>query len=489
MGVNKTVLRQTFGYSFVNYLGVAIGIVSNLFIYPNDREFLGIIRYIDSVALVLMPILLMGASQTLVNFFPNFTSAEKKNRFFNKILLFVLLNSLFIGALVFLLLQLFSDYLQQFVVIDYIFYSLALGFFLAFTDVFKKQATNYSSITVPSLLDRLLPKIFLPLIFLLFFSKIITQNQGVDYYIVGYVVIAIILGIYVFNLIRKRKIGITDKKVSPPYRRDILKYSLFAFLGSFGMLFAFRIDGLMIPNLLSMEANGSYSIGFVLASTLAIPAVGLFAIYGPMVSNWIKKGEYKLLQTKYKSVSKNLFAIGMLLYGCIFLGIADVVELLPTKDNLLASVPVMLILGVSMVVNMSTGFNTEIISYSKYYKFNIVAVFILLIVNIFLNLFFIKSLQLGIEGVAYATLISMILYNMGKLLFIYKKLQLFPFDADHLKLLLIFSVTGAVAFYVPTTQSFVADFFIKLILFLGVSVFFIYKLKIFPFFNTLRRYF
>ena len=50
----KEVSSQALKFSVINYIGAAIGIVSTLFIYPNDKEFLGIIRYIFDGAQILM---------------------------------------------------------------------------------------------------------------------------------------------------------------------------------------------------------------------------------------------------------------------------------------------------------------------------------------------------------------------------------------------------------------------------------------------------
>ena len=68
----------------------------------------------------------------------------------------------------------------------------------------------------------------------------------------------------------------------------ILTESFFSFLGSFGSILAFRIDAFMIPEFLSFEANGTFAIGMALATSLAIPAAGVFAIYAPKISAYLK---------------------------------------------------------------------------------------------------------------------------------------------------------------------------------------------------------
>jgi len=65
-------------YNFYNYLGAFIGILSNLFLYTTNQEFLGILRYTESLAFLIFPIILMGSSSSLINFSPNLRQENKK---------------------------------------------------------------------------------------------------------------------------------------------------------------------------------------------------------------------------------------------------------------------------------------------------------------------------------------------------------------------------------------------------------------------------
>jgi O-antigen/teichoic acid export membrane protein len=256
------------------------------------------------------------------------------------------------------------------------------------------------------------------------------------------------------------------------------RFSLFAFAGSLGSVFAFRIDSIMIPKFLSMEDNGTFSIGVTLASALAVPATGIFILYAPLISNYIKNNAIAELDLKYKEISKLLFFIGALLYSCIFLGIENLFLLLPTHENLMASVPVILILGFNVLVNMGTGFNGEIITYSKYYRFNLIAIGILIMLNISLNIIFIKVFHFGIEGVAVASLIAMLLFNFSKLLFIYQKFNILPFDKSYLKLIFIFSIVLIMSNYLPDFDNVLWNLIYKTVFCLLTNLMIIYKLKL-----------
>jgi O-antigen/teichoic acid export membrane protein len=157
--------------------------------------------------------------------------------------------------------------------------------------------------------------------------------------------------------------------------------------------------------------------------------------------------------------------------------------MLPTHENLMESVPIILILGLNVLINMGTGFNGEIITYSKFYKFNLIAIALLVILNIALNLVFILVFKLGIEAVAYASLISMVVFNLSKLWFIYMKFKLFPFDKSFLQLVIIFSSVLLICAFLPNFNNNFSNLVFKISICLLLNLFIIYKLKLVYSFN------
>ncbi len=469
---NKASQKQAFFFTIINYSGILIGIVSTLFIYPKNKEILGIVRYVEALAQILFPIMLLGASQSLINFYPKLDSKNQKHLFNYSVFSILIISGV---IMILLVLGSFFEYLKG---MKYIFFAFPIAVFLAFIELFKKQATIIQKIAAPTFFDNIIPKLALPILFILLLNYYISTTESLVFYVVSYGLIFILIGFYLFKYFKPQLSFKFDSLFEHIEKRDYFKYSMYAFAGSLGSVFAFRIDAVMIPKLISMEANGTFSIGVTLASALAVPATGIFALYAPIVSNLLKENNLKELNIKYKQIAKLLFFIGALFYSCIFLGIHDLFMLLPTHENLLASIPVILILGLNVLVNMGTGFNGEIITYSKYYKFNIYAILILVIINITLNLLFIKYFNFGIEGVAVASLISMVVFNLSKLIFIYKKTQLFPFDISYLKLVLILSTVLIIVYFLPNFTSVFWNLLYKISLCLTVNLLIIYKLKL-----------
>lgn len=468
----KASVKQIFLYSLINYLGTAIGIVSTVLIYPQDKELLGTIRYIDNISQLLFPIMVLGASHALIKFYPALDE-QKRRQLFNYSILSISIISLLVLAGVVLYTGMSSDKN------DYLFYfAFPIAVSLAFVELFRKQAQDLQKLAVPTLYEKIIPKIVLPLVFLLFLNHIIGAVESMLYYTLCYIVIFVLTAIYLFKHFKPGFNYRFKTLFGEISRRDYFRYSLYAFAGSLGSLLAFRIDGIVIFNLISEEANGTFTIGVSLASVLQIPAVGMFALYAPIVSNHLKLGNFDELNTKYKEVAKLLFFIGAILFSCIALGIDDLFHLMPTYDKIKDSIPIVMILGFSVLINMATGFNGEIITYSKYYRFNLITILLLIFLNVSLNLYFIYYTNLGIVGVAYASFLSMTLFNISKLVFIHKKFGLLPFDTNFGKLAFVFIVSGVAIYFLPDFDSHFINLVYKTGLSLVINITAIYKLRL-----------
>lgn len=464
-------MKQVVWFAIVNYLGTGIGIISSLLIYPKNYEFQGIVRYIDSISQLLFPLMVLGASQSLIKFYPALNEQRQK-QLFNYSVLSVSLVSIIVFAGV-LLYEGFGS--PEYRGLAYFAFPIAVA--LAFIELFKKQLQDLQKIAVPAMFEKIIPKLALPAAFLLLLYMGISRNEALWLYMSGFLLILLFTSMYLF---RRYKPGFNYRfktlfgEIS---RKEYFRYSLYSFAGSLGSLLAFRIDGIIIPQMMSMEDNGVFSNGAMLATTLQIPAIGMFALYAPIISGYLRNDNMADLNIKYKEIARLLFFIGAVLYGCIAIGIEDLFHLMPDYEKLKATIPIIEILGFSVLINMATGFNGEIITYSRYYRFNLVAVLLLIVLNVSLNFWFIGK-GYGIVGVACASFISMTLFNISKLVFIYKKFGLLPFDKKFFWMGSIFAVAGGVVYFVPSTPSHLITLIYKTGLYIIITGIAIYRLRL-----------
>lgn len=418
---------QAVWFAIINYVGVAIGMVSTLFIYPNDKDLLGVIRFIDGFAQILYPVMVLGASTALLNFQPRLSELLQRKLFSYSIISIVWMILFCAVATGFV--YMFGSMKNT----GYFIYGFGIAICLAFADLFRRQATNLQKLAVPTFYEKIIPKLSLPLVFVIILYASVPLNTGLLVYTVSFVLMLVLTGTYLFRFFKPvYTLNYEDLFREIP-KKQYYQYSLYAFCASLGSFFAFRIDSVMIPEFISNTANGDFNIGVNLANALMIPATGVFTLYSPVISEALKKNELGLLRVKYVEVAKNLFFIGIIMYGCVVLGMEDFFMLLPTADKLLPALPVLYILGANVILNMATGFNTEIIAYSRYYRFNLIAILLLAVLNVALNYYVLTRTGYGIEGVAWASFGSMCVFNLSKLLFIYRTFRLLPVNSAYLK--------------------------------------------------------
>ena len=461
--------KQALWFTLINYFGVLIGTVSTLFIYPYNLELFGIIGYIDGFAQILYPVMVLGASTALLNFQPKLNDLLQRKLFSYSMISIVWM--VFLCAIGVSVVYWFDRLENK----QYFIYGFFIAICLAYVDLFKRQATNLQKLSVPTFYEKIIPKISLPLAFVLILYYGFSQAQGLIFYTVSFAIMLLATGFYLFKYFKPvYTLNYKDLFQEIP-KKQYYQYSLYAFSASLGSFFAFRIDSLMIPEFISNAANGDFKLGVNLANTLMIPAAGVFALYSPLISESLKKNDLSVLKIKYADVSKNLFFIGILLYGCVLLGMNDFFKILPTADKLIPVLPILYILGGNVVLNMATGFNTEIIAYSKYYRFNLIAILILAVLNVGLNYYVLTQTNYGIIGVAWASFFAMMVFNLTKLWFIYRKFNILPINAHYIKTIASSFILLLIAYFLPLNVFGIFAFVVRCAFFAVAFMLLIYK--------------
>jgi O-antigen/teichoic acid export membrane protein len=85
-----------------------------------------------------------------------------------------------------------------------------------------------------------------------------------------------------------------------------------------------------------------------------------------------------------------------------------------------------LFIGLSRIVDLGTGVNSQIIVTSVHWRFELVSGTILVLLTIPLN--YLLAKEMGLIGPAIADLITFCIYNGIRWLFLYRKYKLQPFD-------------------------------------------------------------
>jgi O-antigen/teichoic acid export membrane protein len=153
----------------------------------------------------------------------------------------------------------------------------------------------------------------------------------------------------------------------------------------------------------------------------------------PITAKLMHENKYKELNALYKKTSINLQVVGGYVMLGIFININQLYAMIPKEYS--GGLLVVFMIGISKYFDLILGNNNAIIFNTKYYRAVLFLGVLLVAVAIGLNMIFIPIY--GIMGCAFATLLSITLYSVAKLLFVVKRLHLYPFTVQTIHSLVI----------------------------------------------------
>ena len=462
MGIIK---NQGLKQSLVTYVGVLMGVINNIYIFPKMLEVneLGLYRFIIDTALLLFPFIGLGVHNLSVRMFPQFKDEDSGHQGF---LTFLLMGAA-VGYLTFSLLAfLCSDIIRELLetkgklIQDYWVYIIPLTALTLLAAILTQWTFNFKRIVLPAVFNDLYLKFGMPLIVVLYSFDVVTLQQSLLLLIALFVLTVLSLIGYIRYLgqwIRRPRWSFYTKEVID----EIKTYSFYGVLGSIGSVLSSRIDIFMVALLAAddLTSVGLYTTAFFIINVISVPARAINNIASPIIAESNKTNDVPNIQTIYQKSSIILLTLGSFFLIGIWASVDDLFALMPKGEQFAAGKYVILILGIGKLFDLATGVNSQIIAYSKFFRFNFYAVLILAVVNITANYLLIPKYQ--IEGAAMATALSLILFNASKFIFIKQKMGMQPFTLQTGKLIAIALVTLAVSLLVPSTGIALLDIVVR----------------------------
>ena len=416
------VINQSIKNSLSFYFGMFLGAISTVFVYPNvfndQPDHWGLIQLIVAYSFIISTFSNFGVPKTFIRFFP---IIENKSKFY--FFSFLLIT---IGYLLFLILALFfEDWFFKFIsasplLIDkfYLIYFMVL--IISVYELFVSISRSNLNSTLPTFLNEAFLKSYCLIVLILHGLKILNFDQFLFFYVGGYSMKLIIIFISQINtksinlIFSLRGIKITE----------LIQFGLFVIVGGASAMLVSRLDMVMIGKFMGLKHVAFYSVAFYVGNAIRVPGRAVVAISAPIVSKAWKNNDLKLIKDIYYKSSINQLIIGGIFFVCVWLSVDDIFSLLPEKFS--GGRLVVFFIGLSQLFNVAMGVNGAIILNSKYYRFDLYANLFLLAVTFLSNYLFIpdssplKELGIvGINGAAFATALSIFLFNFIKFVFLY----------------------------------------------------------------------
>lgn len=430
------VLNQSLKNTIITYIGFGIGAINTIFLYPYflGATYYALTNYILSASSIVMPLLAFGMQNTLVKFYSQCKTTDEEDRFLSFSVLFPLVLSIPLLLLGWLFFDEIAAYLSKEnpIVKEYLWLIPFTGLCMAYFEIFYAWARVHMHSVFGNFIKEVGLRTFSLFTLVGIYYNWITIIQFV-YVTAGIYFLALIVTmLYAFYLKRPNfQIGL------PHNFKDIVVYTFFIILSGSVATLLLDIDKIMLNQYIKIENIAYYSIATYIALVISVPSRAMHQIVYPITAKLMHEDKQVELNDLYKKTSINLQIVGGFVMLCIFININQLYEMVPKEYG--GGILVVFMIGLSKYFDLILGNNNAIIFNTKYYRAVLFLGVVLVFLTVVLNMIFIPLY--GILGSAFATLLSITLYSLAKLMFVVKRLHLYPFTIQTVySMLLTFSL-------------------------------------------------
>ena len=424
------VFKQSFKNTLIIYLGFLIGGINTVVLYTRflGDEYYGLATYVFSASNLIMPITAFGVHFTIIKFFSSYTSKSEQDKFLSSVIFLPLLIAIPIGY--------FWDYFhnwimhyvaksnskENLVIENYTIYIYIIAVCTAYFEVFYSWARVQMQSVFGNVLKELYNRVAIMVMLFLVFFQVITKQEFLIYMSLAYALRTLLMMVYAFRLYTP-----TFSFSLPENIKEVLRYTFYIILAGSAGAIILDIDKVMIPGKEGFEKAAYYTVAVFIGSFIEAPSRAMGQILQPLTSKALNENNPVETENLYKKSSINLLLIGGLFYVLVNCNVEELFRLMPNKNYAEGGALVVLLISSAKLFLMSLGSNGAIISNSKFYRITLPVGVGMALSVYFLNDYFYNGLGMGTEGLALATLITVVVFNTFKLWFVKEKFNMMPF--------------------------------------------------------------
>lgn len=463
----SSVARQSIYTTGLTYVGVAIGYVNLLYLFPTylSLEQLGLYRLVQDMAILAMPLAHAGLVHGVIKYMPEFKRNSTAYRnFTGSVLATAFLAFLVLGLGFYALQPLItkayaskSPELTQHFLLVYLLIGL-----MAFTAIAEAFFRAILETVLPNLLREVGIRLLTTLTLLAYIAGWLNFSQLLYslLFVYGTGLLILLLVLYQKKVLRP---AFSFWQLPAGFLKNLIKYSLIMVPSASGLMMVGKIDFLMIGAYIGPTATGIYTISFYIATIIEMPKRALAQLITPLYARAFKRNHQYTIERLYKQSALSQQMIAQWVFLGIVINLVPLYHLIPKGEELQLGFWVVWIAGLAKVADASFGLNGELIVMSRYYRFILMAMIGLILIAVLSNLVLIPAF--GINGAALATMLTLLYYNLAKAWFIHHKFGYIPFGWKNLQALLAAAACLALVYYLmPGINSSVLDILLRSVL-------------------------
>ncbi len=420
--------KQGIQGSIYLYIGVFVGFLTSSVFFTSilTPEQVGLITTLILYSAVFAQFWTLGFNSVIIRMFSYFRNNENKhNHFFFLVFVITVIGS----ALSILSYYILEPYIIKVNVknaplfITYIRYIIPL---IVFTLIFYNLDAYYT-VLYKTVRGIFLKELFQRILILVALYIYVLRFINFENFVIGYVianclpsVVLIILLIVEGEFVIKPKLEFISKDLS----KSMINVGLFGILTTLVGSANIQIDKAMASSMMSLDATGIYAIVLTFPLLIKVPSRAILKISSAIIADAWKRNDLEEITKIYKTTSINQYIIGLLIFIGLWANIDNIFKIL--GPDYLPGKYVIVLVGLAFIFEMATGAVSQIIAYSSHYKYLTWFTALMLVMVFVSNLIFIPILQ--ITGVALASAITTIIFTIIKVIFIYRKYKIQPFN-------------------------------------------------------------
>lgn len=486
MGIVK---KDGLKLAVISYIGVILGYVNKIILFPNflEADEVGLANIIVSIAAIYAQFSALGIPSTTVKFFPFFRDRERKHHgFLSWGMLFVLIGFL-LTTILFIIFRpwVVNHYSANSpLLVEYYYYVIPLGFATVFYNYFEAYLRSNLKTVFPSFVNEILVRVLITISISLYAIGVMDFQQFVIFYVLVNCSIALFVLIYMvksdfFHF--SYQLSYRVKKLAP----KMAQYGLYSILSNSGNVLIANVDALMIAALLvnGMANAGIYTTVFFISTVILIPYRSMSKITSTIVADYWKSNDMPSMQSLYKKTTLVNTVMGTFIFIALWINIDNIFSFMPPEYA--TGKWVFLFVSLGRLFDMITGLNGAILITSPKYKSDLVFTILLLLLTFINNYIFIVTMGWGMNGAAFATMITLFFYNIMRVLFLQYNYKLQPFSYNCLWIILVGIIALGINYFIPFVYNPIVDGAIRTSVVGGFFVGIVLLLKMAPDFNDI----
>lgn len=455
------VQRESIKLTVVSYIGAALGYVNKILLFTNflSPNQVGLANILTNISVVYAQFSALGMIGAVLRFFPFFDEREKKHHGFLFWIGIVIMVGFLVTSFFFFFFK--SSVMHYFgnnspLLVEYYYYLIPLALSTVYFNFLDAYVRSLLKTVISTVLNEFISRIMVTVCVSLYALKLVDFHQFVILYIISNCILTLLLLCYVLYLKQLFIMPVRSIRFKR-FFKILIVYGMYSILGILGASIINNVDSLMVASTLSLGLAGIYTTIFYISTVMIFPYRSIQKISQPLIARYWKERDMGSMETLYKKTSLvNMITGGFLFLG-LWINIDSIFKFMPPEYAVAKYA--FFYLAIGRYFDLATGLNALITLTSKKFRYDLWFTLLLVTLTVLLNLIFIP--KYGITGASIATMISLIVSNSLRLIFVQYFFKMQPFTYNCIWVLAVTLAAWGIVSVIPTASNKFVDMGVK----------------------------